>query len=87
MLKEAGFHPRSTGVAPPRVLKTWTQRSLYLQSLWQAVPPATYPEARRAICEIAQGEPTQGMATADVWRRYGVRVAELRFETAAAGIR
>jgi len=78
MLKEAGFHPRSTGVPPPRVLKTWAQRSLYLQSLWQAFPPATYPEARRAICEIVAEHPMKALPIADVWRRYGRRVAELR---------
>ena len=78
VLKEPGFYPRATGVAPPRVLKTWTQRSLYLQSLWSAIPPSTYPEAKRAICEIAADHLSEELPIADAWRRYGHRVAELR---------
>jgi len=78
MLDEPGFYPRSTGVAPPRLLKTWTQRSLYLQSLWSAPTRATYPEAARAICEIATQSPDRSLPIAEVWRRYGQRVADLR---------
>jgi len=78
MLNEPAFYPRPTGVAPPRVLKTWTQRSLYLQSLWSAPPRVTYPEAARALCEIATQSPSRPLPIAGLWRWYGERVADLR---------
>jgi len=78
MLNEPAFYPRPTGVAPPRVLKTWTQRSVYLQGLWTAPPRTTYPEAARAICEIATEPSTRPLPIAELWRRYGERVADLR---------